>query len=193
MLILNLHCYQEDNQDHKLSQIARAINELDVDVVCLQEVAELWNNGLGDWESNSARIINDRLKSPYHLVTDWSHLGFDRYREGVAILSRYPIARQEGRYVSNSRDPYSIHSRKVVMARIRVPHLGLINVFSSHLSWWDDGFPEQFETLRQWAANEHTGDVQGDDAVWRLQHQGRLERVISSWSTRTSMMTSILP
>jgi maltose 6'-phosphate phosphatase len=45
------------------------------------------------------------------------------------------------------------------MAGIRVPHLGLINVFSSHLSWWDDGFPEQFEALRQWAANEHTGDV----------------------------------
>ena len=47
VLILNLHCYQEDNQDHKLSQIARAINDCDVDVVCLQEVAELWNNGHG--------------------------------------------------------------------------------------------------------------------------------------------------
>lgn len=159
VMILNLHCYQEDNQDYKLSQIARAINDWDVDVVCLQEVAELWNNGFGDWESNSARIINERLKSPYHLATDWSHLGFDRYREGVAILSRFPIARQEGRYVSNSCDPYSIHSRKVVMAGIRVPHLGLINVFSSHLSWWDDGFPEQFEALRQWAANEHNGEV----------------------------------
>ena len=73
---------------------------------------------MGDWASEFARIINERLKSPYHLVTDWSHLGFDRYREGVAILSRHPIARQEGRYVSNSCDPYSIHSRKVVMAGI---------------------------------------------------------------------------
>jgi maltose 6'-phosphate phosphatase len=159
VLILNLHCYQEDNQDHKLSQIARAINELDVDVVCLQEVAELWNNGQGDWQSNAARIINERLTSPYHLATDWSHLGFDRYREGVAILSRHPIVRHEGRYVSRSRDPYDIHARKVVMAQIRVPHLGLVNVFSSHLSWWDDGFPEQFEALRQWAGNEHIGEV----------------------------------
>jgi maltose 6'-phosphate phosphatase len=159
VLILNLHCYQEDNQDHKLTQIARAINDLDVDVVCLQEVAELWNNGMGDWQSNAARIINDRLRSPYHLVTDWSHLGFDRYREGVAILSRYPIARHEARYVSNNHDPYSIHSRKVVMAQIRVPHLGLVNVFSSHLSWWDDGFAEQFEALRRWAGSEHSGEV----------------------------------
>jgi len=159
VLILNLHCYQEDNQDLKLLHIARAIAELDVDVVCLQEVAELWNNGMGDWATNAARIINERLGSPYHLVTDWSHLGFDRYREGVAILSRHPIAKHEGRYVSNSHDPYSIHSRKVVMAQIRVPQVGLVNVFSSHLSWWDDGFAEQFETLTQWARNEHTSDV----------------------------------
>lgn len=159
ILILNLHCYQEDNQDHKFSQIARAIDEMDVDIVCFQEVAELWNDGEGDWETNSARIINSRLKTPYHLVTDWAHLGFDQYREGVAILSRYPIARHESKYVSGSHDPYSIHSRKVIMAQVKVPHMGLINVFSSHLSWWDDGFAEQFETLRQWAADRHTGQV----------------------------------
>ncbi|MFZ4539080.1 endonuclease/exonuclease/phosphatase family protein [Propionivibrio sp.] len=156
VLILNLHCCQEENQDFKLSQIAKAIDEQDVDIVCLQEVAELWNNGMGDWETNTARIINERLKSPCHLVTDWSHIGFDRYREGVAILSKHPIERHEGRYVSNNDDPYSIHSRKVVMAQVRVPHVGSINVFSSHLSWWDDGFPAQFENLRLWAANEHT-------------------------------------
>jgi len=159
VLILNLHCCQEDNQDYKLSQIARAIDELDVDIVCLQEVAELWNNGQGNWETNTARIINERLAAPYNLVTDWSHLGFDRYREGVAILSRYPIEKHDGRYVSNSHDPFSIHSRKVVMARVRVPYLGLINVFSAHLSWWDDGFPEQFEKLRQWAADENNNQI----------------------------------
>lgn len=159
VMILNLHCCQEDNQDQKLSLIARAIDERDVDIVCLQEVAELWNNGQGDWETNTARIINERLQSPYHLVTDWSHLGFGRYREGVAVLSRHPIRRHEAKYVSASHDPYSIHSRKVVMAQVKVPYVGLINVFSSHLSWWDDGFPEQFEKLRHWAANEQSGQV----------------------------------
>lgn len=159
VLVLNLHCCQEDHQDDKLSRIAQAIGALEVDIICLQEVAELWNNGQGDWQTNTARIINERLASPYHLVTDWSHLGFARYREGVAILSRYPIEKHAARYVSASRDPYSIHSRKVVMGQIRVPHVGLLNVFSSHLSWWDDGFPEQFEALRQWAAAEHGTQV----------------------------------
>jgi len=159
ILILNLHCYQEDNQDHKFSQIARAIDELNIDVVCLQEVAELWNEGAGDWQSNSARIINDRLAAPYRIHTDWSHLGFGKYREGVAILSRYPFLQQESGYVSSSHDVYSIHSRKVVMAQIRVPHIGLVNVFSVHLSWWEDGFAEQFERLCEWADAKRTPSV----------------------------------
>jgi maltose 6'-phosphate phosphatase len=161
VLVLNLHCYQERNQDYKFSQIAKAINELSVDVVCFQEVAENWNNAKGDWPSNSAKIINDRLESSYHLHTDWSHLGFDRYREGVAILTRYPIARYDSKYVSNSSDPYNIHARKVVMAQIAIPFIGLVNVFSAHLSWWEDGFAEQFENLRGWAAANQHGEVKG--------------------------------
>jgi len=151
VLILNLHCYQEDNQDYKFSQIAKAINDLDADVVCLQEVAELWNDGAGDWASNSANIINERLVTPYHIHTDWSHLGFDKYREGVAILSKYPLLKQDALYVSGSHDVYSIHSRKVVMAQIKAPYMGRLNVFSAHLSWWEDGFAEQFQRLCEWA------------------------------------------
>jgi maltose 6'-phosphate phosphatase len=161
VMILNLHCYQEDNQDYKFSQIAKAINEQDVDIICLQEVAELWNDGNGDWNTNSAKIINDRLDRLYHLYTDWSHLGFDKYREGVAILSRYPMLKQESRYVSNSHSAYSIHSRKVVMAQMHVPCMGLINFFSAHLSWWDDGFPDQFKRLSKWAADNQTEGVCG--------------------------------
>jgi maltose 6'-phosphate phosphatase len=160
-MILNLHCYQEDNQDTKFSQIAKAVNELDVDIVCLQEVAELWNDGHGDWNTNSAKIINDRLDQTYHLYTDWSHLGFEKYREGVAILSRYPMLKRESKYVSNSHSVYSIHSRKVVMAQVHVPCMGLINFFSAHLSWWDDGFSEQFNRLSRWASASQTEDVIG--------------------------------
>lgn len=159
VLILNLHCYQEEHQDRKFSQIAKAIDELAVDVVCFQEVAEHWNHGHGDWDSNSANIINQRLKRPFHLYSDWSHIGFDKYREGVAILSRYPLKRSQSCYVSDSHDVHSIHSRKVAMAQIDVPYLDVINVFSAHLSWWEDGFQQQFQRLCDWA------DSQSDAAV----------------------------
>lgn len=155
VLVLNLHCRQEDNQDEKFHLIAKAIDELRVDVVCLQEVSENWNDGKGDWQSNSARIINERLKRPFHIHADWSHLGFDRYREGVAILSRYPIVESGSRYLSSEQDPYSIHSRKVVMGHVPVPYLGGVDFFSVHASWWKDGFAEQFQNLRHWAESRN--------------------------------------
>ena len=156
VLTLNLHCYQEENQDYKLSQIARAINELGIDLVCLQEVAENWNDGQGDWSSNTARIIAERLDRPYHLFVDWTHLGFDNYRESVAILSRFPIRHHEGRYVSASQDVYDIHARKAVLAQVDIPNIGPVNVFSTHLSWWQNDFARQFDTLAAWANGCHT-------------------------------------
>jgi maltose 6'-phosphate phosphatase len=151
VLILNLHCYQEENQDEKLTTIAKAIDDLEVDLICLQEVAEYWRDGEGDWESNAAKIINDRLRRPFYLHHDWSHIGFDRYKEGVAILSRYPLSHQQAKYVSETDDIYNIRSRKVVTAQIYVPFIGQINVFSAHLSWLEDGFKTQFEQLAAWA------------------------------------------
>ncbi len=161
VLVLNLHCCQEENQDAKFSMIARAINERNVDIVCLQEVAEPWNDGAGDWSLNSANIINQRLPAPFHIAAAWSHLGFDRYREGVAILSRYPFSKQDARYVSRSEYPYDINARRVVMAQIDVPGIGPLNVFSCHLSWWDGGFEEQIRNLLAWAGSEHAAQAGG--------------------------------
>ena len=154
VLTLNLHCYQESDQEKKFSEIARAINQYDIDIICLQEVGEEWRDGKGNWQSNAARIIQDRLRRygrSYSLYTDWSHIGFDRYREGSAILSRYKLLKRAAAYVSSSRSIYTIHARKVVMGQVHVPCVGLINVFSVHLSWWENGFAEQFEKLHQWA------------------------------------------
>ena len=159
VLILNLHCYQEENQDDKFTIIAKAIDDLEADIVCLQEVAEFWRDGQGDWESNAAKLINDRIKTPFHLHTDWSHIGFDKYREGVAILSRFPLSHHEAKYVSDSHDIYSIHSRKVVKARAHVPYIGAINVFSAHLSWVEDGFQQQFQHLHEWAVDSDEQDI----------------------------------
>ncbi|MBF0286325.1 MAG: endonuclease/exonuclease/phosphatase family protein [SAR324 cluster bacterium] len=159
ILILNLHCYQEKNQNFKLQQIAKAIQDLDIDIICFQEVAENWNDGNGDWESNSAKIIWEHVGKPYKLYTDFSHLGFDRYREGVAILSKFPFLAKDSKYISDSDDIYSIHSRKVVMGQVEVPGMGVINVFSVHASWWEDGFQNQFENLRAWAKSKHSSEV----------------------------------
>ena len=159
VLTLNLHCYQEPDQDAKLSRIAAAIAELDIDIVCFQEVAENWNNGHGDWNSNAAKVISERIGRAYHLYTDWAHQGFGRFREGVAILSKFPLLKQEARYVSASQDAYDIHARKALMVQVDVPAVGLVNLFCAHLSWWQDGFRQQFDTLASWAEQSQRRQV----------------------------------
>jgi len=159
VLTLNLHTYQEEDQQQKFQRVAQAIQERKIDLVCLQEVGENWNGGAGDWSSNAARIINDHLPQPYHLRTDWAHLGFERYREGLAILSRHPFALTDSGYVSDSQDPFDIHARKVVMAQVRVPYMGLINVFNAHLSWPSAGFYPQYARLQRWAEAKQAPEV----------------------------------
>ncbi|PTY02132.1 endonuclease [Opitutaceae bacterium EW11] len=158
LMTLNLHCCQEEDQEAKLWAIARAINDHRVDIVCLQEVAQPWN-GETAFDANTAKLIRDRLAQPYQLVHDWSHRGFGIYREGCAILSRHDIELKDSCYVSPGQDENSIHSRRVVMAQVNVPHVGRLNVFSVHLSWWQDGFSQQFDRLNAWAREKESPAV----------------------------------
>lgn len=162
VLTLNLHCWQETDQNEKFGEIARAIHEMDIDIVCLQEVGEEWHDGKGNRQTNAAAIILDCLQKlgySYHLFTDWSHIGFALYREGSAILSKQRLLKQEAAYVSAESDIHNIHSRKIVMAQIDFPAIGVINVFSVHLSWWEEGFKSQFEKLRRWASTMESDRV----------------------------------
>ena len=42
---------------------------------------------------------------------------------------------------------------------MEVPFIGPVNVFSTHLSWWQDGFSQQFDALAAWANSCHTRSV----------------------------------
>jgi maltose 6'-phosphate phosphatase len=161
VMTLNLHTWQEENQLEKFATIARAIRDEAIDIVCFQEAAENWNGGAGDWESNAANIINRQLPEPFHLHYDFSHIGFDRYREGLAILSRFPFRYTDSGYVSDNTSIHSIDSRRVVMAQVAIPFVGPVNVFSAHLSWPSGGFSGQFARLRAWAEAKASPDVAG--------------------------------
>jgi maltose 6'-phosphate phosphatase len=62
---------------------------------------------------------------------------------------------KEASSVSPSQDVHSIDSRKVVMVQVYVPYIGLVNIFSAHLSWPSGGFFPQFDRLRNWANQRH--------------------------------------
>ncbi|MCA9934347.1 MAG: endonuclease/exonuclease/phosphatase family protein [Ardenticatenaceae bacterium] len=180
ILTLNLHSYQEGKRDGDsiaerirshtpiFERIASTIIELDVDVVCLQEVGE-WREELetrpyGQAASNAARHIQQRTGNAYQLVQDWSHYAWNTWREGTAVLSKWPIRKSASRYVTHNQTKTWWKSRNITMAQVDVPTIGLVNLFSVHTGWWDDPdepFQAQFDTLAAWADEEDGKGIVG--------------------------------
>ena len=180
ILTLNLHSYQEFKsqgdtfakrlQKHEplFDRIATAITDLNVDVVCLQEVAEarteLLTTPYGQAPGNAAYRINMRIANGerYQLTQDWSHYAWDAWREGIAILSKHPIRNTSSRYITINRSKTWWKSRNILFAQIDLPKAGLLNLFSVHTGWWNDTeepAKPQFDRLRAWADAEHTSSV----------------------------------
>ncbi len=146
-------------------RIAHGIAELDPDLVCLQEVAEWPGESsdkprvleFGTSDSNMVYQVLSRLPdSRYAYTMDWSHFTWGVWLEGSAILSKYPLTHSESRFISR---PDTIphgedwKSRNVPMAKIDVPELGEVSVYSVHAGWWDDPhepFQEQYGRLLEW-------------------------------------------
>lgn len=166
LLTLNLHTYQQHpchcpfetmhRHEREVQIIAEAIAHLHIDVVCFQEVGEYLHDPVtrpyGESPSNMAFRICRRLRHWglwYHIHQDWSHIGFYRWREGTAILSRYPMRHNYSAYVSCDHRKDNYMSRNITVSCIDVPGFGLLHVANVHLSWAHHGFYEEFENLKR--------------------------------------------
>ena len=141
ILTINLHTYQEPQQNEKFNIITDLIGKMDIDFIAFQECAQNKYSVITEGiirEDNMALIISKRIKekynTDYHFVWNWSHYGWNEWEEGVAVLSRYPVIHSEDRYISSNTSTGSITSRKVIYASCQAPG-GLFNVFSAHTHW----------------------------------------------------------
>ncbi len=160
VLSLNLHSYQETDQERKLDLIVDRIASEGVDVVCFQECAQNRNSPYvagapGIRADNMARRIVDKLAQRglgFRYTWEWAHYAWNEWEEGVAILSRLPLEEVESRYVSHSQsinDP--VGSRRAIYAQVNVPGAGKVNLFSAHLSWQGAGLEHQVRELVRFA------------------------------------------
>ncbi len=141
ILTLNLHTYQEAQQNEKFNLITDVIGKMNIDFIALQECAQnksaaIYNGIIR--EDNAALILSNRLKQKYNqdynFTWHWAHYGWDIWEEGVSVLSKYPLIDTDNRYVSTGTGTANITSRKVIYGSYQLP-VGRINVFSAHTHW----------------------------------------------------------
>lgn len=165
-LTLNLHTYQQhphhcsfktmDAHEREVKIISEVIAKLNIDVICFQEVAEYMHDPItqpyGESPSNMAFRICKKLRQQglwYHIYQDWSHIGFYRWREGTAILSRYPMRHNYSAYVSKDKSKTNYMSRNITVSCIDIPEFGLLHIANVHLSWFHHGFLDEYQALMQ--------------------------------------------
>lgn len=156
LLTLNCHSWIEDNQKEKIKIIANTIKEKKYDVIALQEVNQsIEEKGIFQnvKEDNFALVLLKELESlgckEYKMLWDFSHVGYDKYEEGVSIITKHKIEEDYSLFVSKSEDQSFWKTRKIIGAAIKINE-ELIDFYSCHLGWWNDEeepFKDQVDKL----------------------------------------------
>lgn len=144
LLSINCHAWQEENQINKIKKLAEFIKNNQYDVIAMQEVSQHKDSEIkydNIRVDNYVEMLNSELKllgeESYNFVWDFSHMGYDVYEEGLAILTKHPINSYRSFYVSKDKTITNYKSRKIIEANINVNGKN-INFYSCHLGWWED-------------------------------------------------------
>ena len=134
LLTFNTHSLVAGEGERQVSVLAEAILKEKFDVIALQEV----NQKIGDKESNFAFRVVSRMKEMGEDYA-WTYLpikiGYGIYDEGLAFLSRAPLAEIRSGYLSKT---HSYDNWKTRMALGIRPEGSEAWFWNLHMSWWED-------------------------------------------------------
>lgn len=176
LLTLNTHAWIEENQHEKIEQLAQFINQNDFDVIALQEVnqsiqaetlsAAVMNcfhhveNNTVVKADNYAYVLRKLLHTEYYWTYIPVHVGYDKYDEGLAILSKTPIKEAFGAYISELLDYGNYRTRKLLGIKTAISGEDMWFV-NGHYGWWHDDVepfgPQWKQSLA--AMNKHVGSL----------------------------------
>ncbi|WP_277630719.1 endonuclease/exonuclease/phosphatase family protein [Atopococcus tabaci] len=166
LLTLNTHSWMEEEALEKLTFLCEAIAAQQFDVIALQEVNqsiaaplvepsrllsfEEANKEHPIKEDNFALLLQEKLREKglsYYWTWEPSHVGYDRYDEGLALLSLNPIEEVSSFFVSENKSYDNYKSRKALGIKSKGHWY-----FSLHLGWWQDEeepFSSQWEKAQK--------------------------------------------
>ena len=165
LLTLNTHSLVEENYEQKLQDFAEAVSKERPDIIALQEVNQTASedavpecdlNGYFPADKNAVirrdnhvyRLVRILAEKGIYYSWTWLplKLGYDKYDEGIAVMSMSPIADVKAPLVSGINDYYNWKTRKLLGVCTKdAPDEWF---YSVHFGWWNDP-DEPFQN--QWA------------------------------------------
>ena len=163
LLTLNTHSLVEDNYSKKLDAFVSAIAEQRPDIIALQEVnqtiaetqADVISEGYVPCDENIVIRKDNHVYKAAELLENagvkyyWTWLplkkGYDKYDEGIALMSRSRIIETDVVRISETDDYNNWKTRKIIGIRTEAAPDEWF--FSVHYGWWDD-LDEPFQN--QW-------------------------------------------
>ncbi len=180
LMTLNTHSLIEENYTQKLSDFVSAIAEIKPDIIALQEVNQTINkpsvpkeqlygyypcgeNIIISEDNHVCNMVKLLREKGVNYYWTWLPLkcGYDKYEEGIALMSRLPITDTKVIRVSEINDYRNWKTRKIIGIKIQ----GMSDewFFSVHYGWWDDK-EEPFK--KQW---ENTlSELPKSEKIWLM-------------------------
>ncbi|NFG61777.1 endonuclease/exonuclease/phosphatase family protein [Clostridium sp. CMCC3677] len=143
LLTLNCHSWQEENQIDKIKYLAKIIREKDYDAMAFQEVSQSIDAKSIDGnlkEDNFAVLLQKELaknNANYNFFWDFSHIGYEKYEEGLAIFTKHNIINEKSFFISKGTEREYWNTRKIVKVTFEYNNEN-IDLYSCHLGWWED-------------------------------------------------------
>lgn len=170
---LNTHSWLEEAFEDKLQSVVALIVQEQPDFFALQEVNQLMSSepvpdardyypvstNIALKQDNYALLLHQALVAAgetYYYSWAPSHVGYDRFDEGLAIFSRQAIDTAETFLVSEQTDYTNYKTRQILKVSV-----GELDVYSVHFSWWDD-FAREWDVFREHLDAQRQHIVLGD-------------------------------
>lgn len=183
VLTINVHGWLEENSYKKIKVLAEVIAKKDYEVIALQEVNQLMvnkeishsrfikskneDNEISLKEENYAGVLIkelEKLGKKYSWSWSANHIGYDKYDEGLSILSKSKQL-AETITVSETTDYDTIATRNVLKANMKIDGEEW-TVLNGHFSWWKDKnnnhvFKNEWDKMRK-----HLEDIDKDNIIF---------------------------
>lgn len=176
LVTINTHSLIEEHYQEKLEQFVQFICKETPDLIAMQEVnqsvnAPVWKQSHSGFspapscripirEDNHALQTALRLQEAHlHYYWTWLpiKLGYDRYDEGLAILSKTPLKKIDAFSISHFQDYHNWKTRKILGVQTADSNDWF---YSVHMGWWNDSedpFPAQWKRLKKHVKTEQNG------------------------------------